>query len=448
MSPFRINIPVRIKSALERLHRAGYEAYVVGGCVRDAFLGKEPHDWDIATSAAPEEIQEIFSDCQQIDTGLKHGTLMVVIDKEVIEITTFRIDGEYSDGRRPDSISFTASIVEDLSRRDYSINACAATDKLLIDPFGGREDIKNHLIRCVGNPMQRFKEDALRILRGIRFASMLNFKVEEKTKMAMLECRNLLKNVSQERITTEFCKTLLGVNVKNTLLEFKDILVYILPEIKAMIGFKQHNRHHVYDVYEHSLRAVESIEKDVILKAAMFFHDIAKPSCYSLDKKNVGHFYGHPEISARMTEKILQRMRFPDGDRHAIAELVRYHDMQIEPASRSIKKLLSKLGEVQLRRLLKVKRADAAAQNPLFLKERIKSLDTAEQILNGIIAENACVSLRDLAINGDDLIQLGIPEGKQIGTILDQLLEMILNEEVGNSKDALIQKVKSMQICT
>ena len=294
----------------------------------------------------------------------------------------------------------------------------------------------------MGNPVQRFTEDALRILRGIRFASVLNFKVEEKTGMAMLKCRHLLKNVSQERITVEFCKTLLGVNVYAALLEFKDVLSYILPEIRELIGFKQHNRHHVYDVYEHSLKAVAAIDGDIVLRTAMFFHDIAKPACYSLDEKKVGHFYGHSEISAQMTEKILQKMRFPTAGIRIITELIRFHNIQIGLNSKDVKKLLNKLGEVQFKRLLKVKRADAMAKNPSFAGGKLKKLDLIEQILNDILTANTCVSLRDLAVDGNDLIQLGIPEGEQIGIVLNRLLEMVLNEEVENNKDALLEKVK------
>lgn len=444
LDPVKIRIPLNIKRALSQLHQAGFEAYVVGGCVRDTFLGKTPHDWDIATSATPHEIRGVFGGYRQIDTGLKHGTVMVVMDGGLVEITTFRVDGEYSDGRRPDNVAFTSSITEDLARRDFTINACAITDTLLIDPFGGREDAKNQLIRCVGDPVKRFTEDALRILRGIRFAAVLDFKVEERTKTAMLACRHLLKNVSQERITAEFCKTLQGMNVKNTLLEFKDILLFILPEVKDMMGFDQHNRYHVYDVYEHSLNAVESIESDLILRTAMFFHDIAKPACFTLDENAAGHFYGHPEMSADMAGKILQRMKFSTAHSHAVIELIKYHDHPLELNSKSVKKLLNKLGEVQFRRLLKVKRADILAQNPVFAKERLKKLDILEGILDEILATNACLSLRDLAVNGDDLILLGIPEGKQIGDVLNRLLEMVLNEEAENSKDALLEEASAM----
>lgn len=441
MSYLNIFIPSKITSVLNMFNSAGFEAYAVGGCVRDALLGKGPHDWDITTSAAPKEIQEVFKEYQQIDTGFKHGTVMVVIGKEVIEITTYRIDGEYTDGRRPDNVTFTKDITEDLARRDFTINACAISETSLVDPFGGQEDIRNKIIRCVGNPTQRFNEDALRILRGIRFASVLDFKVEENTRTAMLECRELLKYVSQERITTEFCKLLTGVNVHATLYEFKDILAYIIPEIKEMIGFEQHNPYHIHDVYGHSIKAVGSIESNIILRAAMFFHDIAKPACLSKDENGVGHFYGHPELSAQMTGNILSRMKFSNADIRSITELIEYHDAVIELSSKSIKKYLNKLGEVQFRNLLKVKRADILAQNPEFSLEGLGKLIIIEQILDEVLSQSTCFTLHDLAINGDDLILLGIPQGKQIGVILNKLLELVLNEELENDKKVLMGRL-------
>lgn len=442
MSEFKI--PDKIEIALSKLHEAGYEAFVVGGCVRDTLLNRMPNDWDITTSAAPNEIQNVFNGYHQIHTGMKYGTVTVVIDQEPIEITTYRIDGNYSDGRRPDKVSFTSDITADLARRDFCINACAATGTMLVDPFGGQDDIKNKLIRCVGDPIQRFTEDSLRILRGIRFASVLDFRIEEKTKNAMFECKDLLKNVSQERITIEFCKTLLGINVKNTLMEFHDIFACIVPEISSMVEFEQHNKYHVYDVFEHSLKAVESIDSDIILRVTMFFHDIAKPYCYSIDKKGVGHFYGHPEISAQMTDKILHRMKFSTVDIRTSTELIKYHDTQIAVNPKSIKKLLSKIGEEQFRRLLKVKKADILAKNPALSNERLKTLSDIEQILDKIVSEKCCLSIHDLAVNGDDLIQYGIPKGKKIGLILNRLFEMVINEEVKNEKDALIEKLKHM----
>lgn len=443
MYPKNIVIPSYIKLALDRLNAAGHEAYIVGGCVRDSLMGKKPYDWDITTSATPKEIQEVFNGYSQIDTGLKHGTVMVVIDKHLVEITTYRIDQGYSDGRRPDRVVFTKDIIEDLARRDFTINACAMKDGEVIDPFGGQDDIKKRLIRCVGNPIERFTEDALRILRGIRFASVLGFRVEENTKKAMIECKHLLRNISQERITDEFCKTLLGIQVYDTLMEFKDIIAFIVPEVEAIIGFEQNNKYHIYDVYKHTLKAVEAIDNDIILRTAMFFHDIAKPASLSLDKNVVAHFYGHGEMSAHKARKVLRRMRFSNRDIHDIAELIKYHSMEIGLTSKSVKRLVAKLGETQLKRLLKVKRADALAKNPSFLKEKLDALETIEKILEDIIEQGACTTLRDLAINGNDLIELGIPRGKQIGIILNELLDMVIKEELENDRETLIQKVKS-----
>ncbi|HWT73699.1 MAG TPA: HD domain-containing protein [Mobilitalea sp.] len=444
MNEFKIDVPHKIKAILSKLHEAGYEAFVVGGCVRDTLLGKDPHDWDITTSATPDEIQHVFRNYPQILTGVKHGTVMVLSHGEMIEITTYRIDGDYSDGRRPDNVSFTTNIIDDLARRDFTMNACAATETHLVDPFGGKDDLNNQLIRCVGNPKHRFTEDALRILRGIRFASVLNFHVEEETKKAMFECVNLLKNVSQERVTVEFCKTLLGINVKNILIEFFDIFSYIIPEIKVLYGFDQNNRHHIYNVYEHTLVAVEAIDSDIILRATMFFHDIAKPQCYTIDERKEGHFYGHPEISAQITNKILHRMRFSNADIHDITELIKYHDVNISATSKSIKKLLNKIGEQQFRRLLKVKKADILAQNPVYSNKNLELLENIEVALNSVIADNSCFSLRDLSVNGDDLIQLGIPKGKKIGNMLNHLLDLVIQEEIPNTKDILLDKAKHL----
>lgn len=442
MNMLSIDIPSRIEFVLSKLRDAGYEAYIVGGCLRDSLMGKEPNDWDITSSARPEEIKRVFYNYQQIDNGLKHGTVTIIIDRDPIEITTYRIDDRYSDGRRPDKVYFTKDIVEDLARRDFTINACAmTTDGKIVDPFDGREDIKNHLIRCIGNPIERFSEDALRIMRGIRFASQLDFRIEEGTKRAMLESKNLLKKISQERITVEFSKSLLGVKVCDTLMEFKEIIAYIIPEIGEMIGFNQHNKYHNYDVYQHSLKAVESIEKDPVLRVTMFFHDIGKPACFSLDKNKVGHFYGHADVSAIMTRSILRRMKFPNKESREIIELIKYHDREIGLSSKSVKRLLSKIGENQFRRLLKVKRADAMAKNPVFLEEKLDNLKAIEEILDEQVAGDLCITLRDLAIDGNDLMELGIPEGKEIGIILNQLLEMVLNEEVENHREALMERI-------
>jgi tRNA nucleotidyltransferase (CCA-adding enzyme) len=444
MYPRDMIIPTGVRLALDRLDRAGYEAYIVGGCVRDSLLGKTPTDWDIATSATPERIKEVFNGYHRIYTGFKHGTITVILDEMPIEITTYRVDGKYSDGRRPDEVHYTGDIVEDLARRDFTINACAMTDSRFIDPFGGMDDIRHGIIRCVGNPKERFKEDSLRILRGIRFASMLGFVVEEETKKAILDCKELISNVSMERITMEFCKILLGDAVHDTLLEFQAVLAFIIPEIREMIEFDQRNKYHIYDVYRHTLKSVESIDKDVVLRTTMFFHDIAKPSCFSLDDNCVGHFYGHAKASAKMTEGILERMRFPKREIRDIIELIKYHDRPIGLTAKSVRKLLSKIGEEQFRRLLKVKRADTMAKNPIFWEVKLKDIEVVEDIFDSLIEKGACITRNQLAINGNDLIELGIPQGRLLGYILDTLLNMVLNEELENKKDDLLKWAKAI----
>ena len=354
----KINVPKNPALAVKMLVEAGFEAGVVGGCNRDAIMGEIPHDWDICTSAIPDEIQGVFKGFRQLTMGLKHGTVVIIIEGEDIEITTYRVDGEYSDGRRPDNVAFTRSLVEDLSRRDYTQNAIFYNDfKGIVDPFNGVADIKNKVIRSVGNADKRLKEDALRILRGIRFASKLGFEVEEATKTAMFTNKELLKNVSIERITVEFIKTLQGKNAMNILDEFQEIIGYIIPETKAMMGFEQNNPYHIYDVWKHTLVATHEAS-DLVLKLTMFFHDIAKPSCYTIDEKGIGHFYGHGDISARIASEIFKRMKMTNAegingtDLKDVIELIKYHDIMIEPRKKSVRKILSKLdgNKVQFQR--------------------------------------------------------------------------------------------------
>ena len=346
--------------------------------------------------------------------------------------------------------AFTRNLVEDLSRRDYTQNAIFYNDiKGIVDPFNGVDDIKNKVIRCVGNPDKRLKEDALRILRGIRFASKLGFQVEEATKSAMFSNKELLKNVSIERITVEFIKTLQGKNAMMVLDEFREVISYIIPEIKAMIGFKQNNPYHVHDVWKHTLISVNEAE-DIVLKLTMFFHDIAKPSCYTLDEKGIGHFYGHGDISAKITSEIFKRMKMTNADGingndlKDIIELIKYHDIIIEPRKKSIRKILSKLGgnELQFQRLLLVKRADVLAQAPDKLESRLKEIDAIELIFKEVVSEKSCTTLKDLAVTGKDLIDIGIPAGKEIGIILNKLLEEVINEKLSNEKEALLIAVK------
>lgn len=447
----RINIPKNPALAIKMLIDAGFEAGIVGGCTRDAIMGETPHDWDICTSATPEEIQSIFKDFKKLTIGLKHGTVVVIMNNEEIEITTYRIDGEYSDGRRPNNVYFTKNLIEDLSRRDYTQNAIFFNEfHGIIDPFNGVSDIEHKIIRCVGNANKRLQEDALRILRGIRFASKQGFEIEESTKIAMLRNKELLKNISKERISVEFVKMLQGKNALNILDEFQEVIAYIIPETKAMMGFDQHNPHHIYDVWRHTLAAVNNAH-GLILKLTMFFHDIAKPSCYNLDDKKIGHFYGHADSSAKITSEIFKRMKITNAeeistsDLKDIIELIKYHDTMIQPTKQSVKKMLSKLdGNImQFHRLLSVKRADALAQSPDNLSVRLKEINTIETILNEVLIEHNCITLKDLAITGKDIIALGIPAGKKIGELLSKLLEDVIEENISNEKEALLLQVQN-----
>lgn len=436
-----ISLPDNIRTALALLKKAGHRAYIVGGCVRDALMGKEPHDWDIATSALPEEIKSVFKSYRLIETGFRHGTVSVVIDRKPVEITTFRIDGPYSDGRHPDSVSFAPDIRYDLSRRDFTINALAYGDEeWLIDPFGGAADIRDRIIRCVGDPVLRFNEDALRILRGLRFASLMGFDIEGPTAGAMVSCSGLLKNVAQERITSEFCALLLGVNVRRVLSDFREILMRIIPEMEPMVGFDQRNPYHVYDVFEHTLISLEHIESDTVLRTTMLLHDIGKPECFFLDEKGRGHFHGHNRVSAQMAERILTRMRFPSAEKRDIVELIRRHDMSVDPTPAGVKKLLNRFGETYVRRLLKVKRADVLAQNPEFGRKKTENITAMETLLEDILAKKECFSLKDLAVNGNDLIAHGIGPGALIGKVLGELLDHVIEGKLDNEREVLIKK--------
>jgi len=440
MEKKQITLPGRIATALGILRDAGHKAYIVGGCVRDALMGKEPYDWDIATSAVPDEVMAVFEGYRQVYSGLKHGTVTVVIDGEPVEITTFRIDGEYSDGRRPDSVQFTGSIVTDLARRDFTINACAFGEEGVVDPFGGADDINKRIIRCVGDPESRFREDALRILRGLRFASTLGFDIDKPTGEAMLSCADLLKNVSQERITAELGKILAGAGAEKVLSDFREILIRIIPEIEPTIGFDQRSPYHIYDVFEHTLHSVENIENDPVLRTAMLLHDIGKPVCFHIDGNGRGHFYGHNEVSAQMADEILKRLRYPSQDRKEIVELVRYHNATITPTAAGVKRFLSKHGEAFLQKLLKVRLADALAQNPAYADKNIEMVKRIQALLEEVLERKECFSLHDLAVTGDILISRGIPRGVRLGEILDRLLSLVIEGSLENSEDVLIKE--------
>lgn len=443
MHKFRISIPDGASKIIQSLQAAGFEAYVVGGCVRDSLLGLTPHDWDVCTSATPEEIESVFAGEKIVETGLKHGTVTVFVDDIGYEITTFRVEGRYSDGRRPDNVEFVTDLMLDLSRRDFTMNAMAYNDRVgLIDPFGGVQSIGTRTISCVRNADERFNEDALRILRAMRFASTYGFSIDGQTSTAIHQNRTLLKRIANERINVELCKMLLGKGVLDVLQEYSDVIATIIPEIQPCIGFDQKNKYHQYTVYEHIAHAVANYGGDDVCTAvALLLHDIGKPSCYSEDE-NGGHFYGHGEPSAKIAGVVLDRLRFDKRSQHDIVELVLYHDAQIEPMPRAVRRWLNKLGEVQFRRLMDVRRADILAHRADTASERMQKRDAALALAEDILAEQQCFQLRNLAISGKDVIAAGIPEGKAVGFALNAALDGVMSEAVPNEKQALLDYIK------
>lgn len=441
----RIKIPPNADRIIGELQKGGFEAYAVGGCVRNALLGLEPHDWDICTNAKPAEMRRIFSGYETHDYGLKHGTLVVMADGEPFEVTTYRIDGVYSDNRRPEKVTFTDDLTLDLSRRDFTANAIAYNEQNgLRDPFGGADDLSRGLLRCVGDPESRFNEDALRILRGIRFASAYGFTVEEKTAAAIHRCSGLLNNIAAERIQTELNGILCGAQAAKTVDDFRDVIAAVIPEIAATFGFPQRTKHHCFDVWKHIIHSVGCIEPDALLRTVMLFHDVGKPQACTTDENGHNHFKGHQQIGADMAETILRRLRYPKAFSEECVRLIIYHDVRYNGTTQQIKRLLQKLGEPTMRRLFKVQRADISAQSDYLRGEKLRSIDSAEAQLDEILEKNRCVQLRDLAVNGKDLIAAGFKEGRQIGVILNKLLDEVIDERLENEKQALLNRAKKL----
>ena len=435
-----IFVPADVQQIIDRLEASGHSAYIVGGCVRDAIMGRTPHDYDICTSALPDEVLAIFSDRKVIETGLKHGTVTVQGDADYYEVTTYRIDGEYTDGRHPDEVKFVDDVVQDLSRRDFTINAMAYNARTgLMDPFHGYDDIQNGLIRCVGNPTNRFNEDALRIMRAVRFAATCGFTIHHDTHDAMLSLRHLLVHVSEERKTSEFCKMLVRADV-DLLMIYRDVFATFIPELQATFDFAQNNPHHIYDVYTHIAHSVANAPQDVQIRLALMFHDIAKPNTYVEDDAGVGHFYGHASDGAEMSKDIIKRMRLDNDTISIVSELIASHDMATSTSLKAVRRMISKMGEDQARRLIEVMRADKLAQseNDDTLKN-LEILDVMENNIDVVKANNECFTLKNLAINGHDLIGLGIKNGKLIGRTLNHLLDIVLAEPEKNVKEVLIE---------
>lgn len=439
----KINIPSDANEIIHTLQNHGHSAYVVGGCVRDSIIGRPIHDWDICTSATPNEMLEIFKDRKVIETGLQHGTITVVVNGEPYEITTFRIDGNYSDNRRPDSVTFTDSLIEDLKRRDFTINAMAYNDNEgLIDPFGGLEDLDNKIIYCVGNPVDRFNEDALRMLRAIRFACQLEFIIHPSIgwQLGYTDMIKKLNNISVERINNEFIKIIKTNQFHKRLVWNNGVFSLFIPELNNIIRFQQNNPYHAYDVFVHTIHALEKCKSDdLIVKLAVFFHDFGKPHCYQDGEDGFRHFKGHGKLSAEITDSIMKRLRFDNETRNSVVELVHYHDATFEVGKKYVKRWLNKIGEKQFRRLLEVRKADILGQKPDFEQSRIDKINNIEQILDEVIQENECFSLKDLAINGEDVKKaMMLKEGKDIGYWLKEILNKVIDGELNNNRDDLI----------
>ena len=433
------------KMLLEQLNRQGHEAFVVGGCVRDMLMGITPHDYDITTSATPDEVKRVFQNYRIIETGLKHGTVTVLFDGEPFEITTYRIESTYSDSRHPDGVVFTRSLTEDLARRDFTVNAIAYNPSVgIVDPFGGKTDIKKKILRCVGNPRERFSEDALRILRLVRFASVLGFDIEKETAEAAFCLKERLIHVSAERVQSELVKLLCGKSAGKILVEYCNILSAVIPELLPMKGFDQKNHHHIYDILTHTAKAVDAVPAEKTLRLAALFHDIGKPSVFSLDADGVGHFYEHASVGCQITEEILNRLKFDNATKNTVTRLVKWHDIQIEANEKGVKRALGKMTSDFFFMLLALKRADNLAQNPAYF-HRQGYYDSLEVIAKDILARQVCFSLKDLAINGNDLLSIGICPGKSMGLILKQLLDDVIQEKIPNEKDALLKQVQEIE---
>mgnify|MGYP002512196407 CR=1 FL=1 len=438
----KFEIPAGAGRILQTLVSAGHEACLVGGCVRDLLRGVEPHDWDICTSARPEETEACFAGQRIIETGLKHGTVTVLEDGEPYEITTYRREGPYSDSRRPDFVEFVSSLEADLSRRDFTMNAVAmGLDGSLKDPFGGVEDIRAGRIRCVGEPGQRFQEDGLRVMRALRFGAAFGYEIEAGTAQAIHANRAGLKHVAAERIHVELCKLLTGPDVGKILRQYPDVLCEFWPELGPLVTLEQHNPWHCWGGWEHTIHAVEAAPPDLILRLAMILHDIGKPACKSTDENGIDHFYGHPAAGAETAAAMLRALKFDNRTRERVVTLVEHHDIQIPCRTQSIRKWMGRLGPETFFQLLEVKRADGMGQAYELVKDRLAAIDELRATAEEIVAQGQCFSLKDLAVNGRDVTAAGIAPGPEVGRILNGLLEGVVNGEIANDRETLLKRL-------
>lgn len=448
-----IEIPHNANAILQMLESAGYEAFVVGGCVRDALLGHAPADWDITTSAKPEEVKAAAQEAsfKTIDTGLEHGTVTVIIDHELFEVTTYRQDGAYSDGRHPDSIEFLTSIDGDLARRDFTINAMAYSPKHgLVDLYGGQADLQAKVIRAVGDPRERFREDALRIVRGLRFASRLGFAIDDETSQAMHELRHLLDDIAVERIWVEFSGLLCGEYVTSILRVYSDIVFTIIPELEPEYGFEQHNPFHLFDVWEHTLHALDAAtpDMDATLRFALLLHDIGKPHCFTMDENGRGHMYGHEKVGEPIAHDVCVRLKLSRAQREAVTHLVRWHMFTIPDTERSMRKFLLRHGEKPAQDLFAIRRCDK------FGIGRVQSPDNdmsvafakAEILMDEQLNADPIFGVANLEITGRDLLDAGVEQGPAIGIALNKILDAVVDGSLANNRDDILAYAKEQDI--
>ena len=443
----KIQLPDKVHGIIETLIAAGYEAYAVGGCIRDSVLGREPSDWDITTSAKPEDVKRIFA--RTIDTGIKHGTVTVMMDHEAFEVTTYRIDGVYEDGRHPKEVTFTASLEEDLRRRDFTMNAMAYNEQTgLVDIFDGIRDMEAGVIRCVGNAEERFTEDALRILRAVRFSAQLGYEIAEDTKSAVRKLAPNLKKISAERIQTELVKLLVSDHPDYLRIAYETgITRQVLPEFDLCMETPQNNPHHCYSVGEHILHAMLEVKADKVLRLGMLFHDIGKPQTLTIDEKGITHNKKHAVVGEQMTMQILRRLKFDNDTIRKVTKIVLCHDQEVGASPAGVRRSVNRIGEDIFRMLFDVKRADILAQSDYLREEKLARLAYIYDLYDEICRKQECVSLKDLAVTGSDLIALGVPPGREIGVILHELLEIVLEEPERNTREELIRVYAERRKC-
>ena len=440
----QIQLPEKVKYIISQLEQAGFEAYAVGGCVRDCLLGRNPNDWDVTTSAKPLEVKAVFG--HTIDTGIQHGTVTVMLEREGFEVTTYRIDGEYEDSRHPREVIFTANLIEDLKRRDFTINAFAYNDKSgIVDAFHGMKDLSDGVIRCVGEASERFDEDALRILRAVRFSAQLGFMVAEETKAAIKILAPNLRHISAERIQAELVKLLISDHPDALRDAYElGITKAVLPELDAAFATAQQNPHHQYTVGEHLMQSLLHIQADKSLRLAALLHDIGKPKVRMTDGEGIDHFHGHVEVSEQMAAGILRRLKFDNDTITKVQKYIRYHDYKPEPNARAVRRAVNKIGAEYFEQVMALWRADTLAQSSYERQQKLAHIDAVEQLYTEIMESNQCISLKTLEITGNDLIALGVPKGKQIGVLLNQLLEEGLQEPGHNTHEYLMQKAREI----